>query len=38
MEQLVSIDQKRPRFVVVQAEGCAPIVKAFQEGKNSAEP
>jgi threonine synthase len=25
-------DTKRPRMVVVQAEGCAPIVKAFQEG------
>lgn len=38
MEQLGWIDRKRPRFVVVQSEGCAPIVKAFQEGKNSAEP
>lgn len=37
MEQLGWIDHKRPRFVVVQSEGCAPIVKAFQEGKNSAE-
>lgn len=25
-------DTKRPRMVAVQAEGCAPIVKAFQEG------
>jgi len=25
-------DKKRPRMVVVQAEGCAPVVKAFQEG------
>lgn len=25
-------DQKRPRMVVVQAEGCAPVVKAFQAG------
>jgi len=23
---------RRPRFVSVQAEGCAPVVKAFQEG------
>jgi threonine synthase len=26
------LDQKRPRFVAVQAEGCAPIVRAFVEG------
>ena len=26
------IDAHRPRMVVVQAEGCAPIVKAFEEG------
>ncbi len=24
--------EQRPRMVVVQAEGCAPVVKAFQEG------
>jgi threonine synthase len=28
----------RPRYVVVQATGCAPIVRAFQEGKQHAEP
>jgi threonine synthase len=27
-----------PRFVVVQAEGCAPLVRAFQEGTSRAEP
>ena len=27
------LDEKRPRFVAVQAEGCAPIVKAFVEGR-----
>lgn len=27
-----------PRMVVVQASGCAPIVKAFREGKDHAEP
>src|SRR5436190_19412940 len=32
------LDQKRPRFVAVQAEGCAPIVKAFVEGRNESEP
>ncbi len=25
---------KRPRMVAVQAEGCAPVVKAFYEGKD----
>lgn len=32
------IDGKMPRFVAVQAEGCQPIVKAFNEGKYQAEP
>ncbi len=27
-----------PRFVVVQAEGCAPLVRAFEEGGQHAEP
>ncbi|MEE9386835.1 MAG: threonine synthase [Nannocystaceae bacterium] len=27
---------KRPRFVVVQAQGCAPIVRAFDAGHTSA--
>jgi threonine synthase len=31
-------DKKMPRLVAVQAEGCAPIVKAWEEGKASAEP
>jgi threonine synthase len=31
MEQLGWIGAKRPRMVTVQADGCAPIVKAFQE-------
>ena len=25
-------DTKRPRMVAVQAEGCAPVIKAFEEG------
>jgi threonine synthase len=29
---------KMPRLVVVQAEGCAPIVKAFDAGADTAEP
>jgi threonine synthase len=31
MEQLGWIGAKRPRMVTVQADGCAPIVKAFEE-------
>jgi threonine synthase len=30
------IDDHRPRMVVVQAAGCAPIVKAFEEGAAEA--
>ncbi|MDF1543580.1 MAG: threonine synthase [bacterium] len=37
LEQLGLIDSKRPRMVSVQSEGCAPIVKAFDEGKKEAE-
>ena len=32
------IEGRLPKFVAVQAEGCQPIVKAFQEGKPTAEP
>jgi threonine synthase len=32
------IDNHRPRMVVVQAEGCAPIVKAFEAGATEAPP
>jgi len=32
MEKLGWIDARRPRLVSVQAEGCAPVVKAFREG------
>ena len=28
---------KQPRFIAVQAEGCQPIVKAFNEGADSSE-
>lgn len=31
-------EEKMPRLVAVQAEGCAPIVKVWEEGKTSAEP
>jgi threonine synthase len=37
MEQLGWIDGKRPRMVTVQSAGCAPIVRAFEEGKRHAE-
>lgn len=36
LEALGWIDSKRPRMVVVQAQGCAPIPRAFQEGKEFA--
>jgi threonine synthase len=38
MEELGWIGSKRPRMVSVQASGCAPIVKAFTEGRETAEP
>ncbi len=31
-------DAERPRMVSVQAEGCAPIVRAFEQGASKAEP
>ena len=37
MEALGWIGKKRPRMVTVQSETCAPIVRAFQEGKRFAE-
>jgi len=38
LEAIGWIGSKRPRMVAVQAEGCAPIVKAFEEGDRHAEP
>jgi threonine synthase len=38
MEELGWIGRKRPRMVSVQASGCAPIVRAFDQGKEKAEP
>ena len=32
------ISGKLPRMFVVQSSGCAPVVKAFEEGRSSAEP
>lgn len=37
MERLGWITSKRPRMVTVQAEGCAPIVRAFEEGNRFAD-
>ena len=38
LEDVGWIDSQRPRMVSVQADGCAPIVRAFNEGKERAEP
>jgi threonine synthase len=38
MEALGWIDGRRPRMIAVQAEGCAPIVRAFAAGRDGAEP
>jgi threonine synthase len=38
LEAIGWIGARRPRMVSVQAEGCAPIVRAFREGKEKAEP
>lgn len=38
MEKMGWIDSRRPRMVTVQSDGCAPMVKAFNEGKEFAEP
>lgn len=38
LEAIGWIGSKRPRMVAVQAEGCAPIVKAFEDGERHAEP
>jgi threonine synthase len=37
MEQMGWIGSARPRMVTVQASGCAPIVRAFTEGKRFAD-
>ncbi|MBI3973342.1 MAG: threonine synthase [Chloroflexi bacterium] len=38
LEALGWIGSKRPKMIVVQAEGCAPIVRAFERGERHAEP
>src|SRR5262245_30813536 len=37
MQRMGWIDSKRPRMVTVQTAGCAPIVRAFEEGKRFAD-
>ncbi len=37
LEEMGWIDNNRPRMVAVQSEGCAPIVKAYNENKEIAE-
>jgi threonine synthase len=38
LERIGWIDGKRPRMVAVQSTGCAPIVRAFEQGREFAEP
>jgi threonine synthase len=38
MEQLGWIGTERPKMFTVQAEGCAPVVRAWEEGADAAEP
>ncbi|MGH7466812.1 MAG: threonine synthase [Longimicrobiales bacterium] len=38
MEQLGWIGSERPRMIVVQASGCAPMVRAWEAGTRTAEP
>lgn len=38
LRRLGLVGEKRPRFVAVQMAGCAPIVRAFAHGQESAEP
>ena len=37
MEQLGWIGKRRPKMIAVQAEGCAPIVRAWEKGERHAE-
>ncbi|MBT3942278.1 MAG: pyridoxal-phosphate dependent enzyme, partial [Chloroflexi bacterium] len=37
MERMGWIGSKRPRMVVVQAEGCAPLVTAYEAGERHAD-
>ena len=37
MEQLGWIGSHRPKMISVQSEGCAPIIRAFEQGKDTAD-
>jgi threonine synthase len=37
LEEMGLIGAKRPKMIVVQAEGCAPIVRAFEQGERHAD-
>jgi threonine synthase len=37
MEQLGWIGKRRPKMIAVQAEGCAPVVRAFEKGDAQSE-
>jgi threonine synthase len=38
MEQLGWIGSQRPKMISIQAAGCAPIVRAYEQGERHAEP
>ena len=38
LRELGWIDSPSPKFIAVQASGCQPIVRAFQQGKTTSEP
>jgi threonine synthase len=38
METMGWIGPERPKMISVQASGCAPIVRAFEQGKHESEP
>ena len=38
LEAMGLIGSERPRMIVVQSEGCAPIVRAYEAGADRAEP
>ena len=38
LRQLDWVRARPPRMAAVQVEGCAPVVKAFEEGRDSIEP
>lgn len=38
LEALGWIGERRPRMICVQAEGCAPLVRAYERGEEAASP